>query len=48
MPLTNSSINREQESDNTGMIVGIIVGVVLGVGALGGIFYMYKKKKADS
>lgn len=38
----------EEESDNTGMIVGIIVGVVLGVGVLGGVFYMYKKKKADS
>jgi hypothetical protein len=36
----------DDEDDNTGMIVGIIVGVVLGVAALGGIFYMYKKKKA--
>jgi len=36
----------EEEEDNTGMIVGIIVGVVLGGAALGGIFWMYKKKKA--
>jgi hypothetical protein len=36
----------EEEEDNTGMIVGIVVGVILGVAALGGIFYMYKKKKA--
>jgi len=36
----------EEEGDNTGMIVGIIVGVILGLGALGGLFYLYKKKKA--
>merc|ERR1719235_1827202 len=37
---------EEEEGDNTGMIVGIIVGVLGGVAILGGVFYMYKKKKA--
>lgn len=36
----------EEEDDNTGMIVGIVVGVIAGAGILGGVFYMYKKKKA--
>jgi len=28
------------------MIVGIIVGVIVGIGALGAVFYLYKKRKA--
>jgi len=40
------SPSTEEGDDNTGMIVGVVVGVILGCAALGGIFYMYKKKKA--
>jgi len=45
-PGAPSPAPAEEEDSNTGMIVGIVVGVVLGAAVLGGVFYMYKKKKA--
>lgn len=42
-----SPAEEEEEDDNTGTIVGASVGGIAGAGALGGAFYMIKKKQAS-
>eukprot|EP00746_Dinoflagellata_sp_MGD_P033568 gnl/MRDRNA2_/MRDRNA2_18010_c0_seq1.p1 gnl/MRDRNA2_/MRDRNA2_18010_c0~~gnl/MRDRNA2_/MRDRNA2_18010_c0_seq1.p1 ORF type:complete len:241 (+),score=53.52 gnl/MRDRNA2_/MRDRNA2_18010_c0_seq1:79-723(+) len=43
---TGASASADEADVSTGMVLGVAVGVILGAAALGGIFCIYKKRKA--